>query len=158
MKILVAYYSRSGNTRKAATALAGRLGAEITEIKPEGRVNLAFGAMKAFLNMTAPIQPDRTDLANIDTLVIATPVWAGKIPPYVTMYLSHVTGGERKPFYVLVERGGPGSDRPVQIVRELLQKKGMHFVASAETLEVMVKNNLYEDRIQLFAAAILGKK
>ena len=25
MKILVAYYSRSGNTRKAATALAGRL-------------------------------------------------------------------------------------------------------------------------------------
>ncbi len=157
MKILVAYYSRSGHTGTIATALAGRLGAGITEIKPGDRANLAVGAMKAFFSMTAPILPCRTDLASIDILVIASPVWAGKIPPYVTTYLSQVTGGERKPFYVLVERGSAGSDRPVRIIREQLEKKGMHFIKSAEMLEIMVEESLYEDRIRLFAEAILGK-
>jgi menaquinone-dependent protoporphyrinogen IX oxidase len=157
MKILVAYYSRSGHTRKAATALAGRLGAEITEIKPEGRVNLAFGAVEALMSMTAPVLPCTTDLTGTDALVLATPVWAGNVPPYVTMYLSQLSGCGQKPFYVLLERGRPGSDRPVQFVRQRLEKKGMRFVASAETIEEEVKNGLYEDKVRRFAAVIAGK-
>jgi len=157
MKILVVYYSRTGHTRKAATALAGRLGAEIVQIEPDGRVNLAFGVVEAMLGMTAPIKSCKTDLANIDILIIATPVWATKIPPYVTMYLSQVTGGEKKPLHVLVERGGPGSDRPVEIIREQLEKKGMHFVSSLVTLEADVRSGLYEDSVRRFADRILGK-
>jgi hypothetical protein len=37
-----------------------------------------------------------------------------------------------------------------------LEKKGMHFIKSAEMPDMMVEEDLYEDRVRLFAEAILG--
>jgi len=154
MKILVVYYSRTGHTQKVATALAARLGAEIVRIEPEGRVNLAFGVLEALMSFTAGIRACRTDLADIDVLVVATPVWANKVPPYVNMYLSLVTGIEQKPYYVIVERGTPGSDKPADVVRKQLDKKGMHHASSMVTLEEEVDKGMVEDKIQRFAEII----
>jgi menaquinone-dependent protoporphyrinogen IX oxidase len=154
---LVVYYSRTGHTQTVATSLAKKIDAETIRIEPAGRVNLAFGAMEALMSMISPIKPCRTDLAGIDTLVIATPVWATKIPPFVNMYLSLLTGAEGKPFHVLVERGSPGTDRPREIMRHLLEKKGMKFMSSATTVEKDVESGLYEDTVLRFADGILSK-
>jgi flavorubredoxin len=155
MTPLIAYYSRTGHTQTIATSLARKLGADMIRIEPANRVNLAFGVMEALMSMTSSIKPCRTDLAGIDTLVIATPVWATKVPPFVNMYLSQVTGGQGKPFHVLVERGMPGSDHPILVVQQQLEKKGMHFVSSAVTLEKDVDSGLYEDTVRRFADKIL---
>ncbi len=157
MTVLIVYYSRTGHTQTVATALAGTLGAELVRIEPAGRVNLAFGVIEALMSMNCPIKPCKTDLADVDTLVIATPVWATKVPPYVNRYLSLVTGIEGKPFHVLVERGNPGPDRPIEVVQHQLEKKGMHFVSSAVTVENDVDGGLYEDTVRQFAEGILGK-
>jgi FMN-dependent NADH-azoreductase len=84
---------------------------------------VALGGMKAFLAKQAPIKRCKTNLAGIDTLVIATPVWSGKVPPYVNEYLSAVTGGEGKSFHVLAEMGGRGSEGAIAAVKKQLEKK-----------------------------------
>ncbi|MGA2105301.1 flavodoxin family protein [Methanoregula sp.] len=157
MTLLVVYYSRTGHTQTVATSLAKKLNAEVLRIEPAHRVNLAFGAMEALMSMTSHIKPCKTDLSGIDTLVIVSPVWATKVPPYINMYLSLLTGIDGKKFHVLVERGSPGSDRPIEAVRHQLEKKGMKFISSATTVEHEVESGLYEDTVRRFADGILSK-
>ena len=115
---------------------------------------MAMKAMKAFLSMRSPIRPCTTDLAGIDLLIIATPVWAGKVPPYMNEYLSAVTGGEGKPFHVIAEMGGRGSEGAIAAVKKQLEKKGMHFGSSAATVERDVDSGAYTATVETFAAGI----
>jgi len=55
---------------------------------------------------------------------------------------------------VLVEMGGSGADSAIGIIRRALEAKGMHFVASAFTLEEQVNNGTFGDRITSLADAI----
>jgi len=155
MAIRIVYFSWKGHTQKVATALAQRVNAELVRIEPLKEFNIALGGMKAFLAKKAPIKPCKTDLAGIDTLVIATPVWSGKVPPYVNEYLSAVTGGEGKPFHVLTEMGGRGSDSAIAAVKKQLEKKGMRFVSSAATIERDVDNGAFAATVDTFASGIL---
>jgi NAD(P)H-dependent FMN reductase len=111
--------------------------------------------MKAFLAKQAPIKPCKTDLTGIDKLIIATPVWSGKVPPYVNEYLSAVSGGEGKPFHVIAEMGGRGSESALATVKNQLEKKGMRFVSSAATVERDVDSGAFAATVDTFAAGIL---
>jgi flavorubredoxin len=154
LAIRIAYFSWKGHTQKVATALADRVNAELVRIEPLKEFNIALGGMKAFLAKQAPIKPCKTDLAGIDTLVIATPVWSGKVPPYVNEYLSAVTGGEGKTFSVIAEMGGRGSEGAIAAVKKQLEKKGMHFVSSASTVERDVDSGAFTATVDTFAAGI----
>ncbi|ABS55421.1 hypothetical protein Mboo_0903 [Methanoregula boonei 6A8] len=157
MTALVAYYSRKGRTEKVAHAIAENLGAELVRITPPGQVNLAIGVMEAMMVMKSAIKSCRTDLTGIDTLVIVTPVWAGKIPPFVSMYLYQVSPGEGKKFAVFTERGRHGSDHPIRLVRHVLEGKGMNFVASGVTIESDVDSGEYLSLVRKFTREVLGQ-
>jgi len=154
MTTRIAYYSWKGHTEKVATALANLLGAELVRIEPVRDESIAGKAMKAFFRMKSPIQPVKTDLAGIDSLVIASPVWAGKVPAYVNQYCDSVTGGNGKPFHVLVEMGGRGDQSAIAVVRSALEKKGMKFVSSASTVEKEVGSGTFAGKLEKFAAGI----
>ena len=154
MAILVVCYSWKGHTEKVATALAEILGAELVRIEPARESGIAGNALKAFFGMRSAIRPAKTDLSGTDTLVIASPVWAGKVPPYVNEYLASVTGGNGKPFHVLVEMGGRGDASAIGLVRKALEKKGMKFVSSASTIEKDVDGGSFQGTIEKFAAGI----
>jgi menaquinone-dependent protoporphyrinogen IX oxidase len=154
MHVLIAYYSWQGHTAKVAQALAARLAAEMVRIEPLKEGGIVGNAMKAILGLKSPIRPCRVDLAGVDHLIIASPVWAHRVPPYVNEYLSMVTGGAGKPFSVLVEMRGSGADSATGVIRRALEQKGMRFMASASTLEKEVENGTFGDRITAFAEAI----
>jgi flavodoxin len=157
MNVRVAYYSWKGHTEKVATALAKMLDAELVRIEPVREGGMAGNVMKALFGMKSPIQAVKTDLAGIDTLVIASPVWAGKVPPYVNAYCDAVTGGSGKPFHVLAEMGGRGDQTAIAVVRKTLGKKGMVFVSSASTIEKDVDAGSYSGTLETFAAGIRGR-
>jgi flavodoxin len=157
MVIRIAYFSWKGHTQKVATALAERVNAELVRIEPPGNFNIAIGGMKAFLSMKSPIKPCKTNLAGIDGLIIATPVWSHKVPPFVNEYCSAVSGGEEKPFHVIAEMGGRGAESAVASVKQQLEKKGMHFVSSASTVERDVDNGTFTATVETFANGILKK-
>jgi menaquinone-dependent protoporphyrinogen IX oxidase len=157
MTIRIAYYSWQGHTEKVATALAKRLNAELVRIEPFGKFHIAIGGMKALFSMRSAIKKSKTDLTGIDELIIATPVWSHKIPPFVNEYCSQVSGGEGKLFHVITEMGGRGSESAIAVVRKHLEKKGMRFGSSAATVERDVDRGAYTTTVERFAGSILKK-
>jgi len=154
MAIRVVYYSWKGHTEKVATVLAKQLNADLVPIEAARKFNVVAGAVKAFFKMKSPIKPIKSDLAGIDTLIIASPVWAGKVPPYVNTYLNSVSNGNGKPFHVLVEMGGRGDKSAITVIRNELERKGMVFRSSASTIEKDVENGSFIKTVEKFAAEI----
>lgn len=95
MKILAVYYSRTGVTRTVAEALAGRLRAEIEEIRDRKTRNGILGGLgggkDAVLKRLTEIDPPNQDPSGYDLVLIGTPVWAGTMAPAVRTYLSQYT-------------------------------------------------------------------
>ena len=154
MTIRVVYYSWKGHTEKVATALAKLLDAELVRIEPVRDCRVAREGIKAFFGVRSEIKPTRTDLSGVDTLVIASPVWAGKVPSYMNQYLDAVSGGSGKPFHVIVELGGRSDQSAIAVVKTALEKKGMKFVSSASTIEKEVENGSFIAGVEKFAAGV----
>jgi NAD(P)H-dependent FMN reductase len=111
-------------------------------------------AMSAFLGRSAPIRPCKTDLSGVDFLIIASPVWAQKVPPYVNRYISLLSNTSGKPFSLVAEMGGRGAEKAIAHMRKGLEAKGMQFVSSAFTLESEVDSGSFIPKIEEFAKTI----
>ena len=81
MKILVAYFSQTGNTKKVARQIARKLGADMDEIKEKGKNDKKPG--KDVQEITYKKDPSKYDM-----VVIGSPVWAFRPPPVTRKYLS----------------------------------------------------------------------
>jgi NAD(P)H-dependent FMN reductase len=138
-----------------AKALAGRIGADLVQIEPEKESGMFMKAISAILGLSSPIKPCRTDLSRMDYLVVASPVWAHRVPPYVNRYISLLSGTTGKPFSVLVEMKGSGADAAIAHMRKRLEAKGMRFVSSAFTLEAEVDSGSFVPKIGEFAKTIM---
>jgi len=132
------------------------LGADTVKIEPLRECGMAGKALRALFGLCSGIRPVKTDLTGVDTLVIATPVWAGKVPPYVNRYLELLTGGAGKPFHVIVEMAGSGDQSAIRAVRKRLEGKGLTFASSATTLEKDVDAGTFTGTVESFAAGIRG--
>lgn len=159
MKILVAYYSWKGHTETVARELAGKLNATIVKIEPltDPGPGMFGKVLKAIFGMKDSIKPCQIDLKEFDHLVIATPVWAHKIPPYTRQYIAQLTNCSGKKFSILTEMGKSGAEGAIGIVRKLLQAKGMTFIASAATVEKDVEAKQVGATIEDFAKKIQAR-
>jgi flavorubredoxin len=118
-----------------------------------------FGkAMRALLGWSSPIKPVKEDLSDIDVLVLASPVWAGKVPPYVNEYINRMSMCEGKRCYVLVEMGSSGADSAIRHLKERLENKGMKLAGSTCTIEKDVDADLVYEHLMSFVETIHGKK
>jgi NAD(P)H-dependent FMN reductase len=161
MKTLVVYFSLKGHTKQVAETLSHILDAELEPIEPYGVVLVPVGGFKALLGMKSAIRLCRTNLKGIDLLVLATPVWAGKVPPYVNTYLSVLSQCEGKPFAVVTQMARSGHESALDHVRKHLLAKGMRFAGSTRSTESDIGTTALEKRLESFAASVLkeaGKK
>jgi flavodoxin len=82
-KTLLLYYSRTGNTKAACQALAKAICADSIEVKDlsnrSGGWGFFTGAMNALFNMQTGIEPEHPDLAPYSRIIIASPIWAGRL-------------------------------------------------------------------------------
>lgn len=99
-KVLVVFFSSSGNTRKVGRAIAEQLSAvieEIQEVNPHpadirGKglrnfLNMGYVVFHALTGRTVPIQATQHDPADYDLVVVGTPVYASSLPAPVRAYL-----------------------------------------------------------------------
>jgi flavodoxin len=154
MKILVAFYTWQGHTGKVAKALATRIGADLVQIDAEKESGMFGKATGAMLGRSAPIRPCKTDLSGIDFFVLASPVWAGKVPPYVNRYIELLSNTSGKPFSLVAEMGKSGADSAIGHMKKRLEAKGMQFVSSASTLESEVDLGSFVPKIEELAKTI----
>jgi flavodoxin len=158
MRILCVYYSWKGHTAKLAERLADLLHVEPVRIEPAAESGMFGKAMKALLGMSSAIKPVKEDLSDIDVLVIESPVWAGKVPPYVNEYINRMSMCEGKRCYVLVEMGASGAEKAISHLKGRLENKGMKFAGSTVTIEKDVDADLIYDHLISFVETIHGKK
>ncbi|MFA4862070.1 flavodoxin family protein [Methanoregula sp.] len=159
MKTRIVYFSQNGHTMKIAAVLAAHTNAEIFRIEPETEPGpgAVIEGIKAFFSQTSQIKFCPADCSEIDVLVIATPVWSGKVPPYVNTYLLSVYGCAGKPFHVATCMRNRGAEGAVAAVRACLEKKGMKYISSTAITERAIENIACSSVLEKFAAGIRGK-
>ncbi len=114
MKILVVYYSLTGNTRLIAETAARKLGAEIEELRDrKSRIGIrgfVTGGLDSLRKKRAELAPPRYDIRDYDLVLVGTPVWAWNMAPAVRAYL---TGRpwEGKSVALFCTTGGTGQQK-----------------------------------------------
>lgn len=105
-KMLVLYYSQTGNTKAVAEEIATRLGADIEEITmidpydPDFQATIDRCMKEREQNIIPDIQPVKADLANYDVVFLGYPVWFGTYAPPVINFLNNadLSGKKIVPF------------------------------------------------------------
>lgn len=91
MKILVAYYSRTGTTKKVAGYIAGVLKCDIEELidlkKRTGILGIIKSSFDAKLKKLTDLGPLKFNPAKYDVVIIGSPVWAQTLVPAVRTYI-----------------------------------------------------------------------
>jgi flavodoxin len=90
-KTLIVYYSLSGNTLAGCEVLQNELQTDILEIKDLvnrtggwGFVRSAFGSLFGF---HTKIDPEQPDLAAYQNIIIASPIWTGKLSMAIRTFI-----------------------------------------------------------------------
>lgn len=117
-KILIAYYSYSGNTKEVAEAIQKEIGGDLFEIKADGTYPDEYRPMteQAKKEIDAGFRPKLTtsvaDMAQYDVVFIGSPNWWGTITPQVSSFLESydLSGKTVIPF---VTHGGGGQQNTI---------------------------------------------
>ncbi len=113
-KTLILFYSLEGSTRKIAQSLAKELQIPFEEIKPvkemksKGFMKFVQGGGQAVTGMKPALQPLKTNLADYDTIILGSPVWAGRFAPAVKSLLEKGLLKKKKIAFYYCNQGGPG--------------------------------------------------
>ena len=90
MQTLVAFYSRTGNTRFVAEKIAEHLNAETCEVvdkkSRKGRLAFAKGGYESIRKKLTEIEVSKK-VDNYDFIIIGSPVWADGIAPAIRTFI-----------------------------------------------------------------------
>lgn len=116
MKWLVAFYSRTGTTKKVAEPLSGLVKSDMEEIfdtkNSMGILRFLRLGMDAAFERTTVIMETEKDAAAYDGIVVGTPIWASKMSSAAGTYILHTKGRFKKAVFCTC--GGPRARRNAQ--------------------------------------------
>ncbi len=124
MKALVVYYTRTGNTRKAADVIAAACGGDLEEVREAGTnrkgiIGWLCAGRDAMKGKTSVIEPTTKRSGDYDVVFIGTPVWAGTFAPALRGYLASANLGS-KPIALFCTMGGTNEGGIFASMRELV--------------------------------------
>lgn len=144
---LIAYFSASGTTAKAAKNLASAIGADIYEIKPQVPYNGADldwtdGKSRSSLEMkdksSRPALADKNaPVSGYDTIFLGFPIWWYTAPTIVNSFLESYDFSGKK-IILFATSGGSGFGRTRD---DLVKSVGKN----ATIIEGMIMNGSYSD-------------
>ncbi|MDR2192120.1 MAG: NAD(P)H-dependent oxidoreductase [Endomicrobium sp.] len=134
-KILVAYYSHSGNTKALAEIIQKQLDADIFEIQPSKPYPSSYhevteqGKKEVNSGYKPALKEKVKNISQYDTIIIGSPVWWGTIAPAVNTFISeNDLSGKR--VAVFVTHGGGGASRSLADVKKALPKSDVLNIGS----------------------------
>lgn len=147
-KILTAYFSATGTTKKLAQAIAKEAGADLFEIKPavpytSADLDWTNKASRSTKEMNDPssrpeIAEKVSDMSQYDTVLIGFPVWWYVAPTIIDTFLESYDFSGKK-IAVFATSGGSGLGNTENILKKLSGtaewKKGKRF-SSVSTAEI----------------------
>lgn len=156
-KILVVYYSRTGNTKVVAEEIASMLNADVEQIVDmkdrSGKLG-AIGAGKdaTFKNETE-ILTTKKNPADYDLVVLSTPVWSWNVTPALRTYINKY----KKSFKNIACMATSQSTKMEKITPIIEELAGKNSVASQGFVEDDFKTKnaaIYDAKLKAFTDAI----
>lgn len=135
-KILVVYFSRTGNTRILANELSRKLQCDIEEIKTPVSYSGFWGYQRALLQATFKrkpvIRPLQKDPTNYDLVIIGSPLWGGSISAPIRSFFEKYGDSLNDVAFFSTRRGGFGRTHFFEQMRQLSKKKPMSLLTLTE--------------------------
>lgn len=92
MKSLVAYYSRTGITKRVGEKIASQIGADTEEIVSKvnynGKIGFAKAGKHSLSEKVIDLEELKHDPADYDVIYLGCPVWAGKAASPLISYIT----------------------------------------------------------------------
>ncbi len=126
-KFLVAYFSRSGNTRKLAHEIQKQLGADLFEIVPleaypdDYQKTVDQAKTEQRQNARPALKGELPDTRQYAGIFLGYPNWWGSMPMPVYSFVEKA-GLEGKPVMPFCTHGGGGAGQSAQEIKKLLPK------------------------------------
>jgi flavodoxin len=124
---LIVYYSWIGSTKVVCEYVANQTGIPILRIeeanpRPLGKIMGA--AMGSFFGVSSKLKPMDVDMSDVKTLILGSPVWAGKTPPAINAFLKKASLS-KKDVWILMTMG---EDKPplemITALASRIEKRG----------------------------------
>lgn len=133
-RILIAYHSRSGHTRRVAQALAARLGADLEEIRIvqplDGVLGYVMCAIESLAALTPALRPAQRNPAAYDLVVVGTPVWFWDVASPVRSWLERYP--LERPLAFFCTMGASGGERAFATMGRLVGRAPLATLALRE--------------------------
>jgi flavodoxin len=155
MKTLVVYYSKTGNTERAAKEIASQLGSDVEKIvdkkNRKGILGFISGGRDAMKKQATEIEAIIKNPADYDLTVIGTPVWASDMTPAIRTYIDK-NKGSLKEWAFFVTSGNTEPEKMVAETEGIIGKKSI--AALGLNAEELKKEEAYNKKITAFTKAI----
>jgi flavodoxin len=154
-KILLVYYSRTGNTRLIAEAISKKLGCDLEEITEPKNRNGLMGYMSAGSDaqkeIITAINPTKQDVEDYDLVIVGTPIWAWNISAPIRSYLTANRGKfPNVAFYITLD------GRPGETLRNMENVAGKAPIASELFYSSEIKKKIYQENVERFIKKIIS--
>jgi flavodoxin len=155
MKPLIIFYSRSGNTKKLAEAMAQALACDIEELADTQKRSGLFGWLRsgrqAMKEVLTTLQPFKKDLSQYDLVIVGGPVWAGRMSVPVRTFISQ-NKDKFKDVAFFFTAGGKDNAPKIFPAMEQLCGKRPRATLGCQTVEV--KKDQYKVKLEAFVKAL----
>jgi flavodoxin len=156
-KVLVVFYSRTGNTKKVAEDLARQLGADIEQLVDKKDRSGIGGYLKAGRDATkemlTDIEPLKKNPSSYDLVIIGTPVWGWTMTPAVRTFIT----GNKDALKEVAFFTTAGGSKPDRIVAKMEALSGKKAVATAGFFAGEInskKTAKYDEKMAAFIAVL----
>lgn len=154
MKILVTYYSSTGNTKNIAEAIAAGCGADLEQIqdtdkRAESMGYLRFG-YEAMAKCSCKIEPPEHDPGQYDLVIVGSPIWALNMPPPTRAYVTE-QGSRFKSVAFFCTQSYAGGDG---IFKEMAEICGKQPIATLIVSETDLKYEREKQKVPEFCDAL----
>ncbi len=140
MKAVVVYFSLNGHTKAVAEAVASKLGAELLRLEPRRAypkstpMQMVVGGFESTFGCARGLKPHRFGQKKYDLVVLASPIWAGKLAPPMRKFLKAHRLGEMPVGLVVCCAGGK-----TEAARGTMKSRAKNVVAELEVVDPNIK-------------------
>lgn len=146
-KMLILYYSMTGNTRVCCEALQQSLEADMIEIKDlndrSGRWGFFKTSIGSLLGMYTKIEPENPDLSSYPNIILASPVWTGKLSMAIRTLIDKNTF-EGKKVVIFTTTNANEKEKYKEKSKDLVREKGGDVVGY---FQVAVQKKMNGDKV-----------
>lgn len=136
-KILVVYYSRTGNSKKVATEIARNLLCDVLEIKssptyPKGFWGYQRALIHAAFKRIPSIQIESSNITRYDLVIIGGPMWGSSLSSPVRGFLATYRGQLKDVAFFVTQGGNFAREKIKKQMSEICGKNPGAFLAVSD--------------------------